>query len=57
MNVSNMSADELVNIVMLSDSPTKLELALSNKLTESRVETERIQEVFLTLSEIVDLEI
>ena len=57
MNVSNMSSDELVSLVQMSESPTKLEVALSNKIMEAKAEVTRVQEVFFKLSLIVDPEL
>lgn len=57
MDVSSLSADELVHATNLLESPTKLEQELCKKVVELSDELCRIEDVFYTLQNIVDKEI
>ena len=56
MNVSTLSANELVHATNLLESPTKLEQELCKKVAELSDELCRIEGVFYTLYQIVDKE-
>lgn len=57
MNVSTLSANELVHATNLLESPTKLEQELCKKVAELSDELCRIEGVFCTLYQIVGEEI
>lgn len=55
--LNTFSAEELIKAVNLLDKPSALELALANKLVESKAEGERVNKVFNSIANIVDPEL